>query len=157
VGRRADTTPAALPRLRRRRSAPAPAAAERAGRAAAARRAARPVRLPLSLRRHCAPHAAHGGALEQLAGSGSLFGAVEAQLLLRTCSALGALLFALWALSPVGRQAALRLLDVRAAASESTRTLWYVAQGREPETHFAGGTLANGRDTIAALYQAAKR
>jgi hypothetical protein len=95
------------------------------------------------------------GALEELVGSGSLFGAVETQLLLRSCSATGVLLFVLWALSPVGGQAALRLLDLRAAASESSRTLWYLAQGREPATVFEGGSnLAHRRDTIASLYQA---
>ncbi len=129
------------------------------GRASTARGAAGALHFPHPLRHHCAAHAAHGGArlgaLEELVGSGSLFGTVETQLLLRSCSATGVLLFVLWALSPVGGQAALRLLDVRPVASESVRTLWYLAQGREPETAFLKPThMTHRRDTIASLYQA---
>ncbi len=55
------------------------------------------------------------GALEELHGSGSIFGVVETQFLLRTRSVTGVALFALWTLSPAGGQASLRLLDVHRA------------------------------------------
>jgi hypothetical protein len=53
------------------------------------------------------------GALDELLGSTSLFGTVETQFLLRSCSVTGVLLFVLWALSPIGVQASLRLVTMR--------------------------------------------
>jgi hypothetical protein len=66
-----------------------------------------------------AQHGATLGALDELLGSASLFGTEETQFLLRSCSIAGVLLFVLWALSPVGGQASLRLV------SKNMSELWY--------------------------------
>jgi hypothetical protein len=93
------------------------------------------------------------GTLEQLMGSGSIFGTLETQFLLRSASLLGAALFAVWALSPVGGQASLRVLEIGSATSVSTRTLWYVA--KEHQSVFYGGSpTSQWGSAVGALYQA---
>jgi hypothetical protein len=95
------------------------------------------------------------GALEELHGSGSIFGVVETQFLLRTCSITGMAIFVLWALSPVGGQASLRLLDVRQRTSVGTRKLWYLSKEAAYHPASSGSTgWSSEKSTVNALYQA---
>ena len=59
-------------------------------------------------------------------GSLTIFGAIELQVLLRTFDLLGIGLIVLWALSPLGGQASLRLFDTGNQSSVTTQTLRYL-------------------------------
>lgn len=64
--------------------------------------------------------------LEQLMGSLTIFGTVELQFLLCTFDVLGVSLIALWALSPVGGQASLRLLGAGEQPASSAQNVSYL-------------------------------
>ncbi|CAD6588389.1 MAG: hypothetical protein ASARMPREDX12_003254 [Alectoria sarmentosa] len=66
------------------------------------------------------------GTLEQLMGSLTIFGTVELQILLRTFDVLGIGLIALWALSPLGGQASLRLLEIGKQPILSVQNISYL-------------------------------
>ena len=82
--------------------------------------------------------------LEQLMGSLTIFGTVELQFLLRTFDLLGIGLIALWALSPLGGQASLRLLGLGKQPTSSTQNVSYLS----PESV---SILAQGADVISSL------
>jgi hypothetical protein len=78
------------------------------------------------------------GALEELLGSASLFGTVETQFLLRSCTFTGVLLFVLWALSPVGGQASLRLVSKKNISAVREDEITYVAKEQAYSLAFVG-------------------
>jgi hypothetical protein len=112
-------------------------------------------RMVLEAARWRAQRGAPLGALDELLGSLSIFGTVETQFFLRSCSVTGVLLFALWALSPVGGQASLRLLSVRPSASAGTRSVWYVAKEQAYNSVFSSlSSWTTGSNNVQALFQA---
>ncbi|KAF2003067.1 hypothetical protein P154DRAFT_561548 [Amniculicola lignicola CBS 123094] len=64
--------------------------------------------------------------LDQLLGSTGLFATVVTQLKFRNMGVLGFALILLWALSPVGGQASLRILDYDTATTIRSRTLYFL-------------------------------
>jgi hypothetical protein len=64
--------------------------------------------------------------LDQLLGSTSIFATVVTQLKFRNIGFVGAGLIALWALSPVGGQASLRVLGFGTATSQQAQTIQYL-------------------------------
>ena len=77
-------------------------------------------------------------------GSLTIFGTVELQILLRTFNVLGIGLVLLWALSPLGGQASLRLLETGRQPNGSIQNVSYL----NPE---AASILAQGGDIISSL------
>ncbi|HEY9421337.1 MAG TPA: hypothetical protein VIW92_07985, partial [Thermoanaerobaculia bacterium] len=95
------------------------------------------------------------GTLEQLMGSLSIFGTVETNFLLRASILVGLGLFVLWALSPLGGQASLRLVGTAEVYRYSDRKVWYVAK-EEGDNNFlgTGSGQAEWGTAARALYQA---
>ena len=77
-------------------------------------------------------------------GSLTIFGTVELQVMLRTFDMLEIGLILLWALSPLGSQASLRLLETGKQPTSSTQVISYL----NPE---AESILARGADTVSEL------
>lgn len=77
-------------------------------------------------------------------GSLTIFGTVELQFLLRTFDVLGVSLILLWALSPVGGQASLRLLGTRMQPASTTQDISYL----NPES---ASILSRGGNTVSSL------
>lgn len=77
-------------------------------------------------------------------GSLTMFGAIELQVLLRTFDLVGVCLVLLWALSPLGGQASLRLLDTGEERAMTVQTLRYL----NPDSM---SILGVGADTFEAL------
>ncbi|KAF2681315.1 hypothetical protein K458DRAFT_310114 [Lentithecium fluviatile CBS 122367] len=107
--------------------------------------------------RHLAERGAKLSTLELLMASQSVWGTVESQLLMQRLTLVGAHLLFLWALSPLGGQASLRLIGRSGQDSYATTKLRYLTTG-------PGGTMwgvattyvANGQFADAgALYTAA--
>ncbi|KAA6409996.1 MAG: hypothetical protein FRX48_06610 [Lasallia pustulata] len=72
------------------------------------------------------------GVLEQLMGSVTIFSTLEVQLLLRSFNFLGCTLILVWALSPLGGQASLRLLGNGTHAIRSQQDLKYLSSDSVP-------------------------
>lgn len=66
------------------------------------------------------------GVLEQILGSLTVFSTIETQILLRSFNLLGIGLLMVWALSPLGGQASLRLLELKTKSVRSTQNLTYM-------------------------------
>jgi hypothetical protein len=64
--------------------------------------------------------------LDQLLGSTSIFATVVTQLKFRNIGFVGAGLIILWALSPIGGQASLRVLDFSTATTTQPQTMQYL-------------------------------
>lgn len=77
-------------------------------------------------------------------GSLTIFGTVELQFLLRTFDTLGVSLVLLWALSPAGGQASLRLLGTQMQPTSTTQDISYL----NPES---ASILGSGADTFSTL------
>ena len=77
-------------------------------------------------------------------GSLTIFGTVELQFLLRTFDILGIGLIVLWALSPLGGQASLRLLEPGRQSSSSTQNVSYL----NPESP---SIFSQGDDTVSSV------
>ena len=77
-------------------------------------------------------------------GSLTIFGTVELQVMLRTFDMLGIGLILLWALSPLGGQASLRLLETGKQPTSLTQVVSYL----NPE---AKSILAQGVDIVSEL------
>lgn len=78
-------------------------------------------------------------------GSLTIFGAIELQVLLRTFDLLGVSHVVLWALSPLGGQASLRLLDTGVQRAVTNQTLRYL------DSDSQSSILANGADVLEEL------
>ena len=74
----------------------------------------------------------------------TIFGTIELQFLLRTFDILGISLVLLWALSPLGGQASLRLLETGTRPFSSTQFISYL----NPE---AESILVHGGDTVQKI------
>ncbi|ETS82477.1 hypothetical protein PFICI_04353 [Pestalotiopsis fici W106-1] len=83
------------------------------------------------------------GTLERLIGSHSLFAVVEKQLVLPGQYLLGLGMILLWALSPVGGQLALRLLQTSPRVTSDNSTIRYLPISACLETPMEGGPSAN--------------
>ena len=88
-------------------------------------------------------------------GSLTMFGTVELQFLLRTFDILGIGLVLLWALSPLGGQASLRLLETGARPFSSTQVISYLNPEAESILVHGGDTVQEIGLNINALYVAA--
>ena len=88
-------------------------------------------------------------------GSLTIFGTVEMQFLLRTFDLLGIGLVLLWALSPLGGQASLRLLETGTQPTSSTQNVSYLNPEAESILVFGGDTVQEIGFYINALYIAA--
>ena len=91
--------------------------------------------------------------------SQSVWGTVESQLLMRRLTIVGANLLFLWALSPLGGQASLRLLDTSTSTSEVFAPLRYLSTGAGGAVWaMTSGTYVEndgGLTQVEALYAAA--
>lgn len=90
--------------------------------------------------------------LEQLMGSHTLFSTVETHFFLHSFGPLGVGLVLLWALSPLGGQSSLRLLDTTQHPLISSAKLRYPSYNQTTESYFS--TLYDARFAIDALYAA---
>lgn len=97
------------------------------------------------------------GSLELLIGSRSVWSAFESQVRMRRVDVVGGLLLALWAMSPIGGQASLRLLSKYDSAKNSTFSLRYLDTGPAaafwPDTGFGRRGLSN-EGLVNTLYSA---
>ncbi|KAL1304280.1 hypothetical protein AAFC00_000690 [Neodothiora populina] len=84
------------------------------------------------------------GELERLVGCQSLFGAVERQVVLRPWDAMGLLIILVWALSPIGGQAGLRLMSRMPRTIESNSTVRYLPIAAAQDTYFISEDPASG-------------
>jgi len=82
-----------------------------------------------TIARFSAERGARLGSLELLIASRSVIGAVESQFLLRELSVVGAHILLLWAMSPLGGQASLRLLGKGQEELYSNATIKYLGTG----------------------------
>ncbi|KAL9097207.1 MAG: hypothetical protein Q9165_000634 [Trypethelium subeluteriae] len=111
--------------------------------------------------RYVAEGGAQLGTLELLMASQTVWGTFESQVLLRKLTAVGAHLFILWALSPIGGQASLRILGKSTATITNTSSLAYLPTGmmnvqQYDSSSFATGSgSANGGQAANTLYNAA--
>ena len=85
-------------------------------------------------------------------GSLTIFGTVELQFLLRTFDILGIGLIALWALSPLGGQASLRLLGTGQHSTSSVQNISYLGPDYESLLGLGGDSVPYYIDLINALY-----
>ena len=88
-------------------------------------------------------------------GSLTIFGTVELQVLLRTFDVLGIGLVLLWALSPLGGQASLRLLESGTQSTSSNQSIPYLNPEAESILVYGGDTVQEIGFYINALYIAA--
>ncbi|MCJ1268956.1 hypothetical protein MMC22_008844 [Lobaria immixta] len=96
------------------------------------------------------------GLLERLIGSQSLFAAIERQVYLRGQYLLGILMILLWALSPLGGQSALRLLQVSPRLASANATIRYLPIGASDLTAMKGASDATFRwPSYASIYMTA--
>ncbi|KAF2132323.1 hypothetical protein P153DRAFT_188919 [Dothidotthia symphoricarpi CBS 119687] len=79
--------------------------------------------------RYLAEKGAKLSTLELLAASQSVWGTVESQLLMRRLTLVGANLLFLWAMSPIGGQASLRLLEKSTSTAQYYTPLRYLSTG----------------------------
>ncbi|KAF2109691.1 hypothetical protein BDV96DRAFT_615664 [Lophiotrema nucula] len=107
--------------------------------------------------RYHAERGAKLSTLELLMASQSVWGTVESQLLLQRLTIVGANLLFLWALSPLGGQASLRLMSRDMAPTYSPTKLRYMTTGPAATAFALGSSYAgNGKlGDAAALYTAA--
>ncbi|PGG99830.1 hypothetical protein GX51_06122 [Blastomyces parvus] len=93
------------------------------------------------------------GTLEQLIGSNSFFSAFERQMLLRDFGFIGLVIMAVWALSPVGGQAGLRLLGTSLKEAPYNTTNWYLSPLSIRDTSLQGASaIQSAGDLITSLY-----
>jgi hypothetical protein len=94
--------------------------------------------------------------LEQLIGSNTMFGTLETQVLLRMFGFLGFTLIVLWALSPLGGQASLRLLNVEQGLLTGGNEIRYYSTNQTSMYNASlldsSGTLFNGEAFVSGLY-----
>ena len=88
-------------------------------------------------------------------GSLTIFGTVELQFWLRTFDILGIGLIALWAISPLGGQASLRLLGTGQQSTSSVQTVSYLSPDYQSLLAQGGDTVPFYIDLINALYLSA--
>ena len=87
-------------------------------------------------------------------GSVTIFGTLEVQLFLRSFNILGCTLLVVWALSPLGGQASLRLLDERTHPVQSQKELRYLGSDSSSRLQGASSSESYGF-AIDGLYSAA--
>ncbi|OJD18163.1 hypothetical protein AJ78_01775 [Emergomyces pasteurianus Ep9510] len=93
------------------------------------------------------------GTLEQLIGSNSFFSAFERQMLLRDFGLIGLIIMAVWALSPIGGQAGLRLLSTSLQSVPYNTTNWYLSPLSIADTSLQGtSAMQTSGDLITSLY-----
>ncbi|KAF2235108.1 hypothetical protein EV356DRAFT_432773, partial [Viridothelium virens] len=110
--------------------------------------------------RYVAEGGAQVGTLELLMASQTVWGTFESQVLMRKLTAVGAHLFILWALSPIGGQASLRILGKSTATITNISSLAYLPTGmmnveQYNTASFASGDSANEGQATNTLYNAA--
>ncbi|KAF2759790.1 hypothetical protein EJ05DRAFT_484697 [Pseudovirgaria hyperparasitica] len=104
--------------------------------------------------RYCAEHGSKLGTLELLMASQTVWGTFESQVLLKSLSVLGAHLFFLWALSPIGGQASLRVLEFGNVTIGNQSQVIYMSTGNMSplqDTHSLLNNGNQGTSTNAAL------
>ncbi|KAH8660435.1 hypothetical protein BX600DRAFT_467697 [Xylariales sp. PMI_506] len=94
------------------------------------------------------------GTLDLLAGSTSLSSAVVTQLTLRIFTFLSPILIAVWAMSPVGSQASLRLVSLAQMNSTQPHTYSYMTQNSTYENYMTAD-IATQAAVVSGLFQAA--
>ncbi|TKA66326.1 hypothetical protein B0A49_08043, partial [Cryomyces minteri] len=87
------------------------------------------------------------GTLDVLAGSTTLVNTLGTQLSLRTASLIGVILLPLWALSPIGGQASLRVMATGHKVSNESLNLHYLAVN----SSFEGFLIADGPSETAVV------
>ncbi|OJD26795.1 hypothetical protein ACJ73_01814 [Blastomyces percursus] len=93
------------------------------------------------------------GTLEQLVGSNSFFSAFERQMLLRDFGFIGLVIMAVWALSPIGGQAGLRLLSTSLQEAPYNATNWYLSPLSTRDTSLVGtSSIQTAGDLVTSLY-----
>ncbi|KAG5302313.1 hypothetical protein I7I48_02620 [Histoplasma ohiense] len=93
------------------------------------------------------------GTLEQLVGSYSFFSAFERQMLLRDFGFVGLVIMAVWALSPIGGQAGLRLLSTSLQDAPYNATNWYLSPLSFRDTSLQGtSAMQTSGDLITSVY-----
>src|SRR2546423_5123300 len=80
------------------------------------------------------------GLLDAMLGSMTITNAITTQISLRSLHFVGILLVLLWALSPVGGQASLRVLGFEARPITNSATLQYMDMNSSYETYMAADT-----------------
>ena len=90
------------------------------------------------------------GRLEQLMGSGTVFGSLSTQIALRGYNLLGVTLVAVWLLSPLGGQASLRLIEITSAVYHEKTRISYMDTERRSQMGANASTA--DLDAINSLY-----
>ena len=80
--------------------------------------------------------------LEQLLGSATIFRTFETQYILRTFNLFGFALALLWAMSPIGAQATLRVISTGYVAASSNRSVGYFGTNASAASEFDDGRSA---------------
>lgn len=93
-------------------------------------------------------------ALEQIFGSQSFAGAFERLFFVRTQVVIGAAIFAIWALSPLGGQSASRLLEGKPQYSRSTGTIYYMHPAFQKSKYYRPSDVGRLGVNANALYSA---
>ncbi|KAF2274912.1 uncharacterized protein EI97DRAFT_93655 [Westerdykella ornata] len=96
--------------------------------------------------RYLAERGAKLSTLELLMASQSVWGTVESQLLMRRLTLVGANLLFLWAMSPLGGQASLRLLETKISSNSTWTTLRYPSMGPGALAFAMEGTYISNAD-----------
>ncbi|KAI9788567.1 MAG: hypothetical protein M1816_006816 [Peltula sp. TS41687] len=91
------------------------------------------------------------GRIEQLMGSGTVFGSLSTQIALRGYNVLGLTLVAVWLLSPLGGQASLRLIEITNAVYYEKSRISYM--NTERRSLMSTNASTADVDAINALYK----
>ena len=97
------------------------------------------------------------GVLEQLVGSQNLLAAIERAFVLRNYTLLGLSIIVLWALSPLGGQAALRVLEISGRGIPGTLSIYYFNTTNDsPNLSLFDGAsdMVTGDAPMSAIYRA---
>jgi hypothetical protein len=93
--------------------------------------------------------------LEQLVGSQNLAGAVERMFMLRRFGIIGTAIVSVWALSPLGGQSSLRILDTTESGVDTLQQLYYFDMNNTDVSMLIGASsLSYFGPAINALYTA---
>ncbi|CAH0045403.1 unnamed protein product [Clonostachys solani] len=98
------------------------------------------------------PNGVNLAVLEQVLGSQSFAGALERLLFVRTQVQIGAIILIIWAMSPLGGQAGLRMVSSSKGSSKIAGSIWYLQPGAHQSSFGLLEIEGATRGHIFALY-----
>ena len=101
-----------------------------------------------------AQHGTNLGFLEQLVGSQNIAGAIERMFMLRRFGVLSFAIVLVWALSPLGGQSSLRILEITDSTTKTSQNVYYFDMNNGKSVFDGADDLDHSAFAISALYTA---